>query len=213
MDGPRAAPTPGFVRGFLFVPHTRVMANTHTPPQPDTLEEATLAGGCFWCLEAIFNQLQGVVEAESGYSNGHHPAPSYEAVCGGDTGHAEVVRVRFDPRVISFQTLLEVFFASHDPTTLNRQGHDIGTQYRSGIYTHNAAQADTARQVIAKLAQRHVFGAPIVTEVAPVQNYHPAEAYHQRYALNHPHQGYCAYVVAPKVAHFRAQFRDRLKPD
>lgn len=188
------------------------MADITTPSSSDTIEEATLAGGCFWCLEAIFNQLHGVAEAESGYSNGHHPAPTYEAVCGGGTGHAEVVRVRFDPQELSFQTLLEVFFACHDPTTLNRQGHDIGTQYRSGIYTHNAAQADTARQVIADLAQRQVFGAPIVTEVAPVQNYHPAEAYHQRYALHHPHQGYCAYVVAPKVAHFREQFRDRLKP-
>ena len=213
MDGPRAAPTPGFVRGFLFVPHTYPMADITAPHSSDTLEEATLAGGCFWCLEAIFNQLQGVIEAESGYSNGQHPAPTYEAVCAGDTGHAEVVRVRFDPRVISFQDLLEVFFASHDPTTLNRQGNDIGTQYRSGIYTHNVQQADTARQFMAELERRQVFGAPLVTEVAPVHNYHPAEAYHQRYAAHNPHQGYCAYVVAPKVAHFRDRFQDRLKPD
>lgn len=189
------------------------MANISLPPSSDTIEEATLAGGCFWCLEAIFNQLQGVIEAESGYSNGHHPTPTYEAVCGGHTGHAEVVRVRFDRHVISFQALLEVFFASHDPTTLNRQGNDVGTQYRSGIYTHNAQQADTARQVIADLTQHQVFGAPIVTEVAPVHNYHPAEAYHQRYAAHNPHQGYCAYVVTPKVAHFRQRFADRLKPD
>lgn len=183
-----------------------------TPPTRDT-EEATLAGGCFWCLEAIFNQLQGVIVAESGYSNGHDPAPNYEAVCGGDTGHAEVVRIRFDPRIVSFRTLLEVFFTSHDPTTLNRQGHDVGPQYRSGIYTHSVTQTEVAHQVMADLTQRQVFDAPIVTEVAPVQNYHPAEAYHQRYAEHHPHQGYCAYVVAPKVAHFRQLFRERLKPD
>ncbi len=178
-----------------------------------TVEEATLAGGCFWCLEAIFNQLQGVIDAESGYSNGHDPAPTYEAVCGGETGHAEVVRIRFDPEVVSFRTLLDVFFTSHDPTTLNRQGHDVGTQYRSGVYTHSPEQAVIARQVITELAQQQAYDAPIVTEVAPVQNYHPAEAYHQRYAEQHPHQGYCTYVVAPKVAHFRQRFQDRLKPD
>ena len=178
-----------------------------------TVEEATLAGGCFWCLEAIFNQLQGVIDAESGYSNGHDPAPTYEAVCGGKTGHAEVVRIRFDPEVVSFRTLLDVFFTSHDPTTLNRQGHDVGTQYRSGVYTHSPEQAIIARQVITELAQQQAYDAPIVTEVVPVRNYHPAEAYHQRYAAQHPHQGYCAYVVAPKVAHFRQRFQERLKPD
>ena len=187
------------------------MANT--PPPHQDHEEATLAGGCFWCLEAIFNQLQGVIEAESGYSNGHHPAPTYEDVCTGETGHAEVVRIRFDPRIISFKGLLEVFFACHDPTTPNRQGHDVGTQYRSGIYTHTSQQAITARQMIDDLTQRQVFGAPIVTELAPVSNYHAAEAYHQRYAEHHPYQGYCAYVVAPKLAHFRQQFQNQLKTD
>ena len=189
------------------------MADITPDPSSDPIEEATLAGGCFWCLEAIFNQLQGVIEAESGYSNGHDPAPTYEAVCGGDTGHAEVVRIRFDPRVLSFQDLLQVFFASHDPTTLNRQGNDVGTQYRSGIYTHSVQQADIARHFLAELAQRQVFGAPLVTEVEAVRNYHPAEAYHQRYAAHNPHQGYCVYVVAPKLAHFRQKFQDRLKPD
>jgi peptide-methionine (S)-S-oxide reductase len=189
------------------------MADPAHSPSDTPIEEATLAGGCFWCLDAIFNQLQGVIKVESGYSNGGPPAPTYEAVCGGETGHAEVVRIRFDPRVISFQQLLEVFFGSHDPTTLNRQGHDVGTQYRSGIYTHNAQQADIARQFITELARSQVFGTPIVTEVVPVRNYHPAEAYHQRYAAHNPHQSYCAYVVAPKVTHFRERFQDRLKPD
>lgn len=186
---------------------------THTAPTatPGQIEEATLAGGCFWCLETIYNQLQGVVEAESGYSNGAHPSPTYEQVCSGETGHAEVVRVRFDPAVVSFAQLLDVFFASHDPTTLNRQGHDVGTQYRSGIYTHSAEQAQTAHEVIADLERRQTFGAHIVTEVAPVQNYHPAEAYHQRYAEHNPHQSYCAYVVAPKVANFRRRYKDQLK--
>lgn len=182
-------------------------------PSSSAREEATLAGGCFWCIEAIFNQLQGVIDVESGYSNGHDPAPTYEAVCGGDTGHAEVVRIRFDPSVVSFRGLLEVFFASHDPTTPNRQGNDVGTQYRSGIYTHDAQQAEIARQFIDELTARQAYDAPIVTEVSPVHNYHPAEDYHQRYAAHHPHQGYCAYVVAPKVAHFRQRFQDRLKPE
>lgn len=174
-------------------------------------EEATLAGGCFWCLDAIFNMLQGVIEVESGYSNGHHPCPTYEAVCAGDTGHAEVVRIRFDPGIIGFRDVLQVFFASHDPTTLNRQGNDIGTQYRSGIYTHDARQAEIAHEVMATLTRNQVFDAPIVTEIAAVNNYHAAEAYHQRYAEHHPHQGYCVWVIAPKLAHVRQQFQDRLK--
>lgn len=182
----------------------------HDQP-PSHLSEATLAGGCFWCLETIFNQLDGVLEAESGYSNGQDPAPTYESVCTGETGHAEVVRVRFDPTIIDYRTLLEVFFACHDPTTLNRQGNDIGTQYRSGIYTHDADQKRIAEQVIAELVTQQAFESPIVTEVTPVQNYHPAEAYHQRYAETHPHQGYCAFVIAPKVAHFRTHFQARLK--
>lgn len=177
------------------------------------IEEATFAGGCFWCIETVFNQLQGVIEAESGYSNGPHPHPTYEDVCTGLTGHAEVVRVRFDPQRISYQQLLEVFFTIHDPTTLNRQGHDEGTQYRSGIYTHNAQQAQQARAMIEQLTISKIFRGAIVTEVAPVENYHPAEAYHQRYFEQHPGQGYCAVVISPKVDKFRKTFTSLLKPD
>lgn len=180
--------------------------------QQDTkLETITLAGGCFWCIEAAFNQLDGVVLAESGYSNGHHPAPTYEAVCSGTTGHAEVVRVTFDPARIAYRQLLEVFFHLHDPTTLNRQGNDVGTQYRSGIYTHDDAQASTARDVIRELTESRAFDAPIVTEVVPVSNYHRAEAYHQGYVAENPYQGYCAVVVRPKLAKFQKTFSAMLK--
>jgi len=174
-------------------------------------EEATFAGGCFWCLEAALNRLQGVLEAESGYSNGEHPKPDYEAVCTGRTGHAEVVRVKFDPACISYQQLLEVFFFLHDPTTLNRQGHDVGTQYRSGIYTHSAEQATQARALIEQLSASGVYASPIVTEVAPVRNYHAAEAYHQGYVAQNPYQGYCAMVVRPKLDKFQRTFHELLK--
>ena len=176
-------------------------------------EEATFAGGCFWCLEAAFNRLQGVLHAESGYSNGEHPQPDYESVCTGRTGHAEVVRVRFDPARISYQQLLEVFFFLHDPTTLNRQGNDVGTQYRSGIYTHSVDQAAQARALIEQLSASGVYASPIVTEVAPVSNYHPADAYHQGYVAQNPYQGYCAVVVAPKLDKFRRTFNELLKPE
>ncbi len=183
-------------------------------PQSNTpLEEATFGGGCFWCIETVFNQLKGVISAESGYSNGEHPNPSYDDVCTGRTGHAEVVQVRFDPSQVSYQQLLEVLFTIHDPTTLNRQGNDEGTQYRSGIYTHNEAQAHQARVLIDQLEASNAFGKPIVTEVRPLANYHPAEAYHQRYFENNPHAGYCAFVVAPKVAKFQKTFSALLKKD
>ena len=178
---------------------------------PDNFEQATLGAGCFWCLEAALNQVRGVVLAESGYCNGHHPAPTYDDVCTGDTGHAEVVRVTFDPRIVSYEQLLDLFFAMHDPTTLNRQGNDVGTQYRSGIYVHSEAQARAAQAKLAQLTAEGLFDAPIVTEVQAVSNYHPAETYHQGYALAHPHQPYCAYVVHPKLAHFRQQFAALLK--
>lgn len=174
-------------------------------------EEATFGAGCFWCVEAVFNQIQGVIHVESGYSNGHAPQPSYEAVCGGRTGHAEVVRVRFDPLQVSFRQLLEVFFSIHDPTSLNRQGADSGTQYRSGVYTHSEKQLSQAQELIQTLTAQHTYDRPIVTEVRPVQNYHPAEDYHQRYFEQNPHQGYCAMVVAPKVAHFQHTFSRLLK--
>lgn len=182
-------------------------------PASPSLSEATLAGGCFWCLEAVFLGLRGVLSVESGYSNGHHPAPTYEAVCDGETGHAEVVRVRFDPAEISYRQILEVFFAVHDPTTPNRQGNDVGTQYRSGIYTHDAQQAREARDFIEHLVLSSVYERPIVTEVAPVANYHTAEAYHQRYFEQHPHQGYCAFVVAPKVGKARQLFPELLRTE
>ncbi|HTN65424.1 MAG TPA: peptide-methionine (S)-S-oxide reductase MsrA [Burkholderiaceae bacterium] len=169
---------------------------------------ATLGGGCFWCLEAVYQELKGVQAIESGYSGGHVANPSYEQVCDGGTGHAEVVRLSFDPEQVSYRELLEIFFTIHDPTTPNRQGNDIGSQYRSVIFYHDAAQQETARRVIAEMA--NVWDAPIVTELAPLAAYYPAEHYHQNYYRQNPLQGYCAFVVAPKVAKFRKMFADRL---
>ena len=177
------------------------MTSTSSPT-----ETATLGGGCFWCLEAVYLEVTGVTAVESGYAGGEVDRPTYEQVCGGHTGHAEVVRVDFDPAQISYAQVLGIFFAIHDPTTLNRQGHDVGTQYRSVIFTHSDEQARIAREVIAGLERERIFDDPIVTQVAPVPTYWPAEAYHQRYFERHPHQGYCAVVVAPKVATFRRRF-------
>lgn len=176
----------------------------------------TLAGGCFWCLEAVYEQVQGVVSVESGYANGTLAHPSYEAVCSGRTGHAEVVRVVFDPAQVSLADLLRVFFVIHDPTTLNRQGNDVGTQYRSGIYWHDAAtQRPVIDTVLAEV--RHTLatqGAPdVVTEVEPLRAYWPAEPEHQHYFARHPYQGYCAWVVAPKVDKFRQVFASLMRPD
>lgn len=180
------------------------------PAQPDDgTESITLAGGCFWCVEAVFARVDGVLGVESGYCNGHVPRPTYEQVCTGRTGHAEAVRVRFDPRRISLRDLLAIFFTVHDPTTPNRQGNDIGPQYRSGIYWERPEHAETARAVMAELAAARAFEAPIVTELQPLSGYHPAEDYHQRYFEQHPHQGYCAMVVAPKVEKFRKVFPQR----
>ncbi len=176
-----------------------------------TIETATLGGGCFWCLEAVYLELDGVTAVESGYAGGHVRDPSYEQVCGGDTGHAEVVRVSFDTGRIGYREILQVFFAIHDPTTLNRQGNDVGTQYRSVIYTHSDEQAAAARAMIDDLERQRVFDDPMVTEVAPVPEYWPGEAYHQRYFARNPYQGYCMMVVGPKVAKFRKQFAGRLR--
>lgn len=175
------------------------------------LETATLGAGCFWCVEAVFDDLKGVEDVVSGYSNGHTQNPTYRQVCDGDTGHAEVTRIQFDPSVISFSDVLHVFFSVHDPTTLNRQGGDIGTQYRSGIYYHSPEQEQTAREVIAELDAEHIWDSPIVTEVSPVDNYYPAEDYHQEYFANNPNQPYCQAVVAPKVAKFRQKYAEKLK--
>ena len=176
-----------------------------------TTESATLGGGCFWCLEAVFDNLQGVVSVESGYSNGKTVNPTYQQVCSGDTGHAEVVRVNFDPGKITFREILEVFFTIHDPTTLNSQGNNFGTQYRSAIFYNSPGQKATAEQLIAELTAKKAFGAPIVTEVAPAQTFYAAEDYHQEYFANNSAQPYCQYVVAPKMAKFRKKFANRLK--
>lgn len=171
-------------------------------------ETATLGGGCFWCLEAVYQELKGVLHVESGYTGGHVQNPHYEDVCAGTTGHAEVVRLTFDPSVVSYRDILEIFFTIHDPTTLNRQGNDTGTQYRSVIYYHSLEQQDLAKHVIAEMA--NVWDAPIVTELKPAETYYKAEEYHQNYFRQHPLQGYCAFIVAPKVAKFRKMFSDRL---
>ena len=174
-------------------------------------EVATLGGGCFWCLEAVFKDMRGVERVESGYTGGHVPNPSYYDVCSGQTGHAEVVQVTFDPGQVSFKEILQVFFTIHDPTTLNRQGADIGTQYRSAIFTHSPQQAEIASQTIAELTAEEIWDSPIVTEVTPLTDYYPAEEYHQDYFERNPNQPYCMAVVAPKVAKFRKYFLDRVK--
>lgn len=174
-------------------------------------EEVILAGGCFWCLEAVFEQLQGVASVESGYMGGGIENPTYEQVCLGDTGHAEVVRVEFNPAVISYRELLQVFFSIHDPTTLNRQGSDVGTQYRSAIFYQSPEQQSCANAVIDELTKQKLFGSPIVTEVVPASTFYAAEGYHQRYFENNPQQPYCQFVVSPKVTKFRQQWAKRLK--
>ncbi|MDE2638886.1 MAG: peptide-methionine (S)-S-oxide reductase MsrA [Chloroflexota bacterium] len=174
-------------------------------------EVATLGGGCFWCVEAVFNQLKGVEAAISGYMGGHVENPSYEQVCAKTTGHAEVVNVAFDNDVISFEDVLNIFFATHDPTTLNRQGNDVGPQYRSGIWYHSEEQKRIAEETIARIDAERIYRDRIVTEVTPACAFWVAEDYHQDYFVNNPRSGYCAYVIAPKVAKFRKQYFERLK--
>ena len=174
-------------------------------------EIATLAGGCFWCLEAVFADLRGVARVVSGYSGGHVENPTYREVCGETTGHAEVVQITFDPQVVSYKELLEVFFTIHDPTTLNRQGGDVGTQYRSAIFYHSPEQRDAAAEVISALDAARVWDAPIVTEVVPFEVFYPAEDYHQEYYQNNASQPYCRAVIAPKVAKFRQKYLEQLK--
>ena len=178
---------------------------------PAGKEVATLAGGCFWCLEAVFDGMKGVASVESGYMGGQVANPTYEQVCGGDTGHAEVVRVTFDPAVVSLKELLKVFFVIHDPTTLNRQGNDAGTQYRSAIFYHTPQQKADAEAVIAQLDAAKLWNGPIVTELAPAAAFYMAEGYHQEYFARNPYQPYCQAVVAPKVAKFRKHFLEKLK--
>ena len=175
-------------------------------------EVATLAGGCFWCLEAVYEQLIGVESIVSGYTGGHIVNPSYEQVCTGRTGHAEAVQVTFDPQTISYKDVLGVFFAIHDPTTLNRQGADVGPQYRSEIYFHDEEQKAAAEEMIAELEASKTWGRPIVTEVTALPEYYPAEDYHQEYYRRNAGQPYCQIVISPKVAKFRKEYLDRLKP-
>ena len=174
-------------------------------------EIATLAGGCFWCLEAVYDEVKGVDSVESGYMGGRTPRPTYEHVCSGASGHAEVVQITFDPKVVSYKELLEVFFVIHDPTTLNRQGNDVGTQYRSAIFYHSPEQKRIVEQTIRELDAEKVFDAPIVTQVVPAEQFYAAENYHQEYFQRNPNQPYCQFVVAPKVAKFRRKFLDRVK--
>jgi len=180
-------------------------------PPSGARETATLAGGCFWCLEAVYDELRGVESVESGYMGGRSERPSYEDVCSGKTGHAEVVQIRFDPAQVGYRDLLEVFFVIHDPTTPNRQGHDIGTQYRSAIFYHSPEQKAIAEDVIGRVAAAKLWRGDIVTELAPATTFWVAEDYHQEYFARNPHQPYCMAVVDPKVAKFRKHFRDRLK--
>jgi peptide-methionine (S)-S-oxide reductase len=197
---------------FYFLRHQE---NNTMSAQPKEIspncELATLGGGCFWCLEAAFEQLQGVERVESGYAGGQVKNPTYEQVCGGGTGHAEVVQIAFDPKVISYRDILEIFFAIHDPTTLNRQGNDVGTQYRSAIFYHSPEQKQTADKLIAKLTEQKAWDRPIVTQVQPLDVFYRGEDYHQGYFRANPHKSYCQFVVAPKVAKLRQKFVEKLK--
>lgn len=175
------------------------------------MEQATFGAGCFWCVEAIFESLKGVSEVEAGYSGGEIKNPTYKEVCSGTTGHAEVARIIFDPEVICFETLVEIFFYTHDPTTLNRQGHDVGTQYRSAIFYHNEQQKKEAEEVKKKVESEGYYSNPIVTEISPLKNYYPAENYHQNYFANNPNQGYCAAVIRPKLQKFMSKYSDLVK--
>jgi peptide-methionine (S)-S-oxide reductase len=185
---------------------------TMSAPLSDTSAQATFGNGCFWCTEAVFEQLNGVTKVESGYAGGHVKNPTYREVCEGTTGHAEVLRITYNPQVISFESLLEVFWNTHDPTTKDRQGNDVGTQYRSAVFYHDEEQRRIAEAYLKQLGSSHVFSAPIVTEISPLSNYSAAEDYHQEYFRNNPGQGYCQAVVRPKVEKFRKQFAAKLKP-
>lgn len=200
---------------FRSAPPARVEAATTPSTEAPAMEKkdlatATIGGGCFWCTEALFEELQGVESVESGYAGGHVPNPTYEQVCNKDTGHAEVVQIRFDPKVISFREILDVHFLTHDPTTLNRQGADSGPQYRSVVFYTNEAEKQAAEEA-RKAAQAH-WKDPIVTEITAFTNYYPAEQYHQEYYAQNSSQPYCSFVIGPKIKKFREQFRDRLKP-
>ena len=186
--------------------------NENINKTPENLERATLGGGCFWCLEAVYQQIQGVHSVVSGYAGGARPNPSYEEICTGATGHAEIVDILFDPQIVSFRDLLEIFFVIHDPTTLNYQGNDRGTQYRSVIFTHSDTQIQIAHEVVKELEDSKIYSAPVVTQIDAAPTIYPAEEYHQNYFQQHPNQGYCMAVVAPKLAKFRAKFKALIAP-
>jgi peptide-methionine (S)-S-oxide reductase len=194
-------------------PKSSLKMTTEPTSTAPGLATATFGTGCFWCTEAVFESLEGVYNVVSGYAGGHVPNPTYKAVCDGTTGHAECVQLQYDPAKISYSDLLEAFFRSHDPTTLNRQGNDIGTQYRSVIYYHSPEQQQLATQIRQELDKAGAFGKPIVTEISPAGTFYAAEAYHQNYFANNPEQGYCAYVVAPKLDKFRKVFKDKLRKE
>lgn len=200
---------------FPVLEPAEIAADGGPPPAPEgaRVELATFGSGCFWCSEAVFEQLEGVQKVESGYSGGSVPFPSYEQVCSGHTGHAEVVQVTFDPAAISYPELLEVFWRSHDPTTPNRQGNDRGPQYRSAIFTHSERQKALAERYKQKIDAVAVFRAPVVTEISPFESFYPATADHQDFYASNPRQGYCRVVIGPKVGKLRAVFRDKLKPE
>ncbi|MCB8953919.1 MAG: peptide-methionine (S)-S-oxide reductase MsrA [Ardenticatenales bacterium] len=187
------------------------MQSNSAPQAATNMEVATLGGGCFWCLEAVYDELMGVLSVESGYAGGRMPHPTYQQVCAGNTGHAEVIRITFDPAIISYKEILQVFFTIHDPTTLNRQGNDVGPQYRSVIFYHSPEQQATAFAVIKEVGDAGIWDRPIVTELTPAPEFYLAEEYHQEYYARNPYQGYCRVVIAPKVAKFRKQYVNRLK--
>jgi peptide-methionine (S)-S-oxide reductase len=188
------------------------MKNEKIRPDYDgKMEVATLGGGCFWCIEAAFNEIRGVVNVESGYAGGELASPTYEQVCTGTTGHAEVVQITFDPDIISFKEILEIFFTAHDPTTLNRQGADVGSQYRSVIFYHNEKQRKVAEQVIGELNASKVWDNPIVTQIEPFKNFYKAEEYHRKYFSRHPEAAYCKVVITPKITKLRKKYREKLK--
>jgi peptide-methionine (S)-S-oxide reductase len=200
-----------FVTLIILLSGLCIQSLAQSKSKPAGMEIATLGGGCFWCTEAVYKELKGVISVTSGYSGGDIVNPSYREVCTGSTGHAEVIEIEFDPSVIFFSELLEVFFATHDPTTLNRQGGDVGTQYRSVIFYHNPEQKEAAESVIDRLNQENIFGKPVVTEVTKWKNFFVAEDYHQDYFENNPSQSYCQLVIVPKIEKFRKIFSDRLK--
>ncbi len=181
--------------------------------QPNQLETVTLGGGCFWCLEAIYNELKGIIKVESGYSGGTIPNPTYEQVCTGTTGHAEVIQITYNPSIITLKEILQIFFTMHDPTTLNRQGNDVGTQYRSIIFYHNENQKQTAEQVIKEITQARIWNNPILTQIEPYNLFYKAEEYHQEYYKKNPTQSYCRIIIAPKIAKLRKQYFEKLKKE